>query len=217
MLCLVFVGARFFHMGAILGRCLVLCALGLTGCASLPPASPHDACRIFSGNLRWYRAVIAAEDRWNLPPGVALSFVYRESSYRANARPPRQYLLGVIPWGRISDAFGYAQITDAAWEDYLADTGKGRLAARNDFSDAIDFIGWYNDRSHRVLGIEKNDAYHLYIAYYEGLGGYRTGAWKNNDDVKRYAQEVRERSAMHADQLEVCKSRLKTRPWQVLR
>lgn len=204
-------------MRELLRQCLVLCALGLTGCASLPPTNPHDACNIFSENLGWYRAAVDAEDRWSLPPEVALSFVYRESSYQSNARPPRRYLLGVIPWRRTSDAFGYAQITDAAWEDYLTDMGRGWLAARNNFSDALDFIGWYNDRSHRVLGIEKDDAYHLYIAYYEGLGGYRSGAWRANNDVKRYAQEVRERTTLHATQLAGCKNRLKTRPWQIFR
>ena len=44
--------------------------------------------------------------------------------------------------------------------------------------DALDFIGWYNDTSHRRLGLSKGDAYSLYLAYYSGHGGYARGTWK---------------------------------------
>ena len=43
-------------------------------------------------------------------------------------------------------------------------------ADRDDFNDAIDFIGWYNDQSSRRSKISKSDAYNLYLAYHEGQG-----------------------------------------------
>ena len=46
-------------------------------------------------------------------------------------------------------------------------------ADRDDFGDTIDFIGWYNNVSNEQLGIDKQDAFRLYLAYHEGHGGYR--------------------------------------------
>ena len=37
---------------------------------------------------------------------VLMAFVHHESSFRSDARPPREYILGFIPWGRVSSAKG---------------------------------------------------------------------------------------------------------------
>ncbi|OUU79756.1 MAG: hypothetical protein CBC38_04615 [Gammaproteobacteria bacterium TMED78] len=187
----------------------------LASCATAPPSSPNNLCGIFDEYPRWYRASVATEEKWGLLPEVGLSFIFRESSFQSDAKPPRYYFLGFIPWGRTSSAYGYAQITDQAWQDYTDDTGSSWFKRRNDFEDAMDFIGWYNDRTNRVLGINKNDAYNLYLVYYEGLGGYRTGNWRTNEDVKRYAREVQERTAYYGEQLSSCRSSLKSYPWQI--
>ena len=115
--------------------------------------------------------------------------MYKESSYVSNARPPRGRLLWVIPWKRSSTAYGFAQATDDAWSDYLRDTGN-RFADRDDFADAVDFVGWYLNRSHRHLNIAADDARRLYLSYYAGLGGYRRGTWRNNDWLKDAAVRV---------------------------
>tara|TARA_B100001250_G_scaffold413949_1_gene449914 strand:+ start:405 stop:1007 length:603 start_codon:yes stop_codon:yes gene_type:complete len=187
----------------------------LAGCASAPPSSPNNLCGIFTEYPRWYRTAVSTEQRWGLLPEVGLSFIFRESSFDHDAKPPRYYFLGLIPWGRTSSAYGYAQITDDAWQDYIKDTGSSWFKRRDDFEDAMDFIGWYNDRSSRLLGINKNDAYNLYLVYYEGLGGYRSGNWKTNDDVKRYASEVKERTDAYGEQLSGCRANLKSYPWQI--
>ena len=36
------------------------------------------------------------------------------------------------------------------------------------------------DRLHRELGISKWDPWHLYQAYHEGIGGYRSGHWRHD-------------------------------------
>ena len=115
-----------------------------------------------------------------------MAFVHRESHYVANAKPPRRRLLGVVPWKRLSSAYGYAQATDEAWQDYTDETDRW-FVDRDDFADALDFIGWYNHRSHRRLGLRKDDAYHLYIAYYAGHGGYAQGRWKQKGPARGYA------------------------------
>ena len=38
-----------------------------------------------------------------------MSFVYQESSFKADARPEREKILGFIPWFRPSSAVGYSQ------------------------------------------------------------------------------------------------------------
>nr|WP_231124717.1 hypothetical protein [Piscirickettsia salmonis] len=80
--------------------------------------------------------------------------------------------MGFIPWSRPTSAYGYAQATDGTWATYQRSTGNSR-SSRTDFADAIDFVGWYANRSYSRLGIAKNNAYSLYLAYHEGDGGYR--------------------------------------------
>ena len=52
------------------------------------------------------------------PVQVAMAVIKQESSFRHDARPPKDYLLGFIPWGHISSAYGYAQAQDPAWQDF---------------------------------------------------------------------------------------------------
>ena len=58
--------------------------------------------------------------------------------------------------------------------------------------DALDFVGWYNHKTWKELGIDRTDAYRLYLAYHEGRGGYRRGTWKGKPEVQRYARRVSE-------------------------
>jgi hypothetical protein len=190
----------------------LIAALLLSGCASTPPRQPEDVCAIFDERHAWYRSARRAEQRWGTPVAVKMAIAYRESSYVARARPPRTRLLWVVPWRRPSSAYGFAQATDAAWSDYVRATGRTRASRRN-FSDAMDFIGWYNDVSHRRLGIARDDAFQLYLAYHEGHGGYARGNHRNKPNVQRYAAEVRDRSQRYARQLERCQRDLDRRRW----
>ncbi len=74
----------------------------------------------------------------------------------------------VFPLWRKSSSYGYAQAKDETWRWYERSIGKNR--DRDDFSDAIDFIGWYNNQSVRTLGISRTDTFSLYLAYHEGHG-----------------------------------------------
>lgn len=201
------------------GRRVRLVALAVTlagsGCSSAPPQTPEDICAVFEERPAWYEGARAAEKNWGLPVHVGMAFVHKESSYVHDARPPRGTLLWVIPWTRPSSAYGYAQATDAAWRDYRRDTGRF-LADRADFDDAMDFIGWYNRRSARQLGIPMTDAYHLYVAYYEGPTGYRRGGWRNNGKVRSYADRVASRAAHYQQQLARCEDDLGVGFWRRL-
>ncbi len=185
-----------------LGLVAALCFL-LTGCASAPK-QPDDLCAIFQERGSWFRAARAAERRWQVASPIMMAVMHKESAYDAHARPPRSKLLWVIPWRRESSAFGFAQATDAAWQDYLKAT-RNRFAERDDFADAVDFVGWYLDRAHRQARIPRTDARSLYVAYYAGVGGYQRGTWRNNAWLKGAADKVAARSSRYEKQLESCK------------
>ncbi|MFT5349680.1 MAG: hypothetical protein ACI909_002229 [Planctomycetota bacterium] len=75
--------------------------------------------------------------------------------------------------------------------------------------NALDFIGWYNDKSHRQLGISRWNAKHLYLAYHEGRGGYSRGSYKNKPALLKIAERVERTAADYATQLKQCEARFK--------
>ncbi len=141
-----------------------------------------------------------------------LAFIKQESSFRHNAKPPRQgrFLL-IFPGSRASSAKGYAQALDGSWQDYKEATGR-RSAHRTHFADAIDFIGWYNHLSHERHDIAVDDAYSLYLAYHEGHRGYRRGSYKQKPALLAIAQKVAAQAKDYAEQYAECKNRF-ARPW----
>lgn len=177
--------------------------IALASCTANPPRSPDNVCAIFAEKSGWQKAVKKASRKWGMPVHIGMAFVHRESSYVANAKPPRKKLLGLVPWTRLSNAYGYAQATDEAWQDYSKETSRW-FVDRDNFADAIDFIGWYNHRTHKSLGISKQNAYHLYLAYYSGPTGYKRGVWKKSATIKGYAQKVSNQAARYKKQYQRC-------------
>jgi hypothetical protein len=113
-----------------------------------------------------------------VPEAVQLAVIYKESSFRHDAKPPRTRFLWIFPGPRPSSAYGYGQVLDGTWAIYRRRTGNGG-ADRDDFGDVTDFIGWYGEQIRRRTGIEKDDAYHVYLAYHEGPGGFARGTHRN--------------------------------------
>ena len=202
---------RFMIRSKVCWAALVLLVLAFDF-AIPPPKRPENLCAIFQEKGSWYRAAQKAQSKWGLPVPLGMAFIHRESSFRSDARPERQRLLGVVPWLRPSNAFGYAQATDAAWFDYKKATG-AHFAERDEIDDALDFIGWYNDRTHRQLGIAKTDAYRLYLVYYNGLTGYASGAWRNDRAIQSYARKATDRTAQYRSQLNGCEIRHDRKWW----
>ena len=191
---------------------VVVAGIVVAGCASTPPTNPANVCDIFVEKRSWYRDARGASQRWQVPVSVLMSFTYQESSFRARARPPRRRLLGFIPWTRTADAYGFAQATDAAWSDYTRDSGR-RGASRDNFGDAIDFVGWYNDQSYHRNQIDKTDAYRLYLAYHEGHGGYSRQTYSDKAWLLDAARNVATRADAYDSQLQGCQRRLQRRWW----
>lgn len=187
----------------------LLLAVGLlmSGCATYQPSNPDNLCGIFLGETDWYEAAVETQEHWGTPIHITMAIMHQESKFMAKARPKRNWFLGFIPLPRPSSAYGYAQAQDPAWEDYIKSTGNSG-ADRDDFDDAIDFIGWYTNGTHRSLGISKWDAYAQYLAYHEGRGGYKRKTYKKKTWLLGVANKVKQRAARYAAQLKSCKAKL---------
>jgi hypothetical protein len=132
-----------------------------------------------------------------------MAIIKHESSFRANVRPPKKYILGFIPNGNISSAYGFSQALDGTWDWYIKETGN-RGADRTDFDDAADFVGWYMARSNRENGIGMNDAYNQYLAYHEGHAGHRRGSYRKKAWLLGVAERVAGTAARYRGQLRTC-------------
>ena len=185
----------------------ILTILVLGGCALSPPKNTNDLCAIFAEKKGWYEQARKASKRWGTSIPVMMAFAHQESGFRANARPPRKKILWVLPGPRPASAFGFSQAIDSTWKTYKKSTGR-RGADRNDFGDAMDFIGWYNDQSQTINKISKTDAYNLYLAYHEGHGGFRNRSFTRKQWLKNVAERVASQSDVYSRQLQNCERSL---------
>ena len=91
------------------------------------------------------------------------------------------------------------------WEQYKRETNNP-LATRARFKDSVDFIGWYINKTNKILKISKKDAFRQYLAYYKGWGDYKN----YNSDKKAiiYAKSVKDYASKYRKQLSICKKNL---------
>ena len=190
---------------------LLLVLVVSIGCSSNPPKNPDNICKIFEENRDWYKDSVKAKRKWGAPIHVPMAIMYQESSFRANAKPPRNKFLGVIPGRRKSSAKGYAQALSPAWGDYVKASGN-RFADRNNFSDSMDFIQWYIDRTQKVNGVSKWNAEQQYLNYHEGWSGFRKKTYRSKGWLVNVARKVETRSKKYSQQLKECENKLK-RGW----
>ena len=198
---------RFGFRDHEMNKTALFLAAGLAGCASIPPQNTASVCSIFREKDDWYEAALTAQKDWGVPVAVQMAIINQESAFVEDARPPRDWFLGIIPLSWPTSAYGYGQATDGTWERYRKSTGKTG-ADRDDFEDVVDFIGWYANQSKAELGISKNDAYRQYLAYHEGQGGYSRGSYRAKPWLLGVARKVASNSARYERQLAGCRSEL---------
>lgn len=189
-------------------RALILVAL-VAGCGQREFAAPReldDACTIVRQHPDFLRAFRATEDKWGVPTPVIMAMIYQESKFIGNARTPFQWALGVIPTGRQSSAYGFAQALNGTWAEYLADEGR-RNARRDDIRDATDFMGWYMTLTVAETGVPLHDARNQYLAYHEGRQGYLRRTYESKAWLVRIAGQIADRAAMYDAQLRACNRR----------
>ena len=183
---------------------LALLLVAACGGGQVPPSKLDNACSIVADKPKYHRAFKKAERKWGVPVHVQMATVYQESRFVKNARTPHNYALGVIPMGRQSSAFGYAQALDGTWDDYRDATGN-RGAKRTNIHDAADFMGWYMNKTRQRNGVSLNDARNQYLAYHEGQSGFARGSHNNKSWLLRVADRVDRRSDLYRVQLASCR------------
>ena len=176
----------------------------LSSCSSVP-LNTKNSCNIFSERYLWYKHVKNTEKKWGAPIHIQLAFIKKESDFDWLAKPKRLKLFKVIPYKRPSSSFGYSQAVKGTWDQYKKETNN-RLATRARFKDSVDFIGWYINKTEKLLKIPKTDAYRQYIAYHEGWANYKN--YKKNKKVIIFAKEVKDQANKYRKQLVKCQKRL---------
>ena len=176
----------------------------LTGCSSVP-SNTSNSCSIFDERYLWYKHTKKVEQKWGTPIYIQLAIIKMESDFDWLAKPARQKIFKVIPFKRPSSSFGYSQAIKGTWEQYKSETGN-KLAIRVRFKDSVDFIGWYTNKTEKILKISKKDSFKQYVAYHEGWGNYKN--YKNNQKVILLAKKVQKQSDKYKKQLSGCKKSL---------
>jgi hypothetical protein len=192
---------------AIKAALVVMLFAVLAGCSTPQPKNINNVCEIYDEYYDWYNASKAVRKKYGIPESVTMAFIHQESKFIDDNRPRRKWYLWIIPGPRPSTAYGYAQALDSTWEEYMRSTGQWG-ADRDDFEDAVDFIGWYNARTIKRTGIRPHDAYSMYLAYHEGAGGYLRGTYKKKQWLKDVARKVERRAASYQRQLAGCQEDL---------
>ena len=178
----------------------------LSSCSSVP-TNTTNSCLIFDERYFWYKHAKKSEQKWGTPIYLQLAIIKMESGFDWLAKPPRQKLFKVVPYKRPSSSFGYSQAVKGTWKQYKDETGN-KFATRTRFKDSVDFIGWYTNKTEKILKVSKKDAFKQYIAYHEGWGNYKN--YKNNIKVINLAKRVEKQSNIYQQQLSECKNSLST-------
>jgi hypothetical protein len=183
---------------------ILLFFLILSSCSSIPK-NTSNSCSIFNERYLWYKYTKKTEKKWGTPIYLQLAIIKMESDFDWLAKPQRQKIFKVIPYKRPSSSFGYSQAVKGTWDQYKKETNN-KLATRARFRDSVDFIGWYTDKTEKLLKISKKDVYRQYLAYHEGWGNYKN--YKNNQKVIILATKVAEQANKYRKQLKKCQKRL---------
>ncbi len=178
--------------------------LFISACSSIPK-NASNSCSIFEEKYLWYKHTKKTEKKWGTPVYLQLAIINMESSFDRFAKPPRQKLFKVVPYKRPLSSFGYSQAVKGTWKQYKKETGN-KFATRSRFKDSVDFIGWYTNKTEKILKVSKKDAFGQYIAYHEGWGNYKN--YKKNKKVISLAKKVERQSKIYKNQLLKCQKSL---------
>ena len=196
-------------MELLKNKLLILFFLFFSACSSIP-TNTLNSCSIFNERYLWYKHTKKVEQKWGTPIYIQLAIIKMESDFDWLAKPARKKIFKVIPFKRPSSSFGYSQAVKGTWEQYKKETGN-KLATRARFKDSVDFIGWYTNKTEKILKVSKKDAFKQYIAYHEGWGNFKN--YKDNKKVINLAQKVEKQSNIYKQQLLECKNSLSTKKY----
>ena len=153
---------------------------------------PNDACRILKQNKDWFKASKRVANKWGIPISVQLAVIKHESTFNPDAA------------AKTSTAYGYAQALNGTFGDYKKATDNS-TALRSSYYDSVDFIGWYFSKTTGALKHSAYDAQTFYLAYHDGIGGYKKGTFKSKKWLVEKAGKVQELSNTYRLQINKCK------------
>ena len=182
-------------------------AVALYFSSGLSSHQKRNICLLFDSKPHWYLPAKEASDQWDISIPVMMAIMNKESGFRADAKPRKRWLWNVIPGELRSTAYGYSQALDATWLEYQMAI-KNPDARRDVFSDAIDFLGWYNHLSSLRSKIKGDDAYNLYLAYHQGHQGFNTRSYEGKKWLLKVAREVAELAKTYDQQLQSCETNI---------
>lgn len=164
-----------------------------------PPAQPTDLCAIFKEKPHWIPLAQKSYDRWGIPVELMMAIIFYESSFRANARPLDRR------GNRLSSAYGYAQAIDGTWRQFQRENNLPRTR-RDQFGDAIYFIGWYASKSMaKNEDLSPYDITSLYVFYHDGWSALpEDGSRDIKNHVLEVASKVYKRTLIYHRQLKNC-------------
>jgi len=177
--------------------------ISISSCTHKKPSNVNDICEIFDQKHRWYKYAKKSTEKWGTPIHVQMAILNQESGFIYDAKPGRKKILGFIPWKRKSSAYGYAQVLNETWKQYVKET-HNRGADRDSFKDAIDFVGWYTFKTNKITKVSKWDAYNQYLAYHEGQGGFLKKSYNKKKWLIQVANKVDKQAKVYAAQLKRC-------------
>ena len=184
----------------------------LISCSNSLPENIENSCAIFEEKSGWYDDSKKSYEKWGVPIHVQLAIIHQESRFRYDAKTEMDYFLWIMPVGRKSSAYGFAQVKDDTWKWYMEKTGSYG-ADRDDYDDAVDFIGWYGKQTYDSLKISKWDAYNQYLAYHEGHRGYRQKTFSKKTWLTNVARKVEKQAKKYHAQLLSCEDELNSGWW----
>lgn len=192
---------------------LLALAISLSACYPPQPHQTQNICEIFAQYPSWYWDAKQTQDKWGVPVAVQMAIMYQESGFQATAEPMikvKNRFQKITSWKRESTALGYCQALVHTWQCYEKSTG--RDVSRDEFAAASDFIGWYANTAKQIAKIQPTDAYDLYLAYHEGLGGYHSHSFWRKPWLIVIAHKVEAHALTYAQQLSTCESSIPKPP-----
>jgi hypothetical protein len=188
---------------------IILTLAILSSCSLFESKPTHYSgiCEMLDDRISWYKDLKRIEDKYQVNMALILAFIKQESNFDAYARPPRKKLFDVIPMGRESSSYGYAQAKDKTWDWYQQKTGN-RSHERDDFAHASEFIAWYVSQTHKMNNIAKTDVYNQYLAYHEGHNGFKNKSYNQKSWLIAVAKKVANTTNSYTKNLQTCRKQL---------
>jgi hypothetical protein len=149
------------HCRRVLRPFFILVVLALSSCKPAPVAPPSPAnatCALLAAQAGWSEGLAAASQRSGVPASFLLAVIRQESNFTSDRRSPRT-----------EGPYGYAQADARTWTAYQ-DAAARPNADRNNFTAAVEFVGWYLRATHDRSGLAYERVAEHYLVYSRGEG-----------------------------------------------